>query len=135
MLLEIPVRLGQYAPGRLISPRAEAVQWSLEHKDGQGNLTASLACPRAVEVRFQKPAGSANFLITIRGELVEGIGPEWVIIVPSDRMGILFLPQGFSAEQSMMGAVYRLPEPRDLRILADEMMKMPGLNFTVQLVG
>lgn len=135
MLLEIPVRLGRYAPGKLVSPRAEAVSWILEHQDGQGSVTASLECPEAVELRFHKPPGGGSFHITVRGQLSGGgEGPEWAIIVPSDRMGILFIPQGFTAEQSLMGAVYRLPRPHRLRILADQVLKMPGINFTVQVL-
>lgn len=132
--MEIPVRKGRYAPRKLTSPRAESIFLELVSKDAQGNITAMLECPDAAEVRFHKPSGTTNYQITVRGRLTDGEGDEWVIIVPPDRMGILFVPQGFSADQSVMGAIYRLTEPRNIRILADQMIQMPGLNFTVQLL-
>lgn len=136
MIMPIPIRQGRYAPGKLISPKAASIFWKLEHKDGDGNLTASLECPEAVEIRFLRPLGAGGFNISVFSRLDEhGEGDEWVMIIPSDRMGILFVPQGFTAEQSLMGTVYRLPEPRHVRILADQMVQMPGLNFTVQFQG
>jgi len=33
-----------------------------------------------------------------------------------------------------MGAVYRLARPRNLRLLADQIAGMPGINLTVQLL-
>lgn len=136
MLLEIMIRQGRYSPNKLVSPKAELVEWKLEHRDAQGNLTASVECGGAVEVRFAKPAASQTFNITVRGALNEDDeGQEWTILIPTERMGILHLPPGFSTEQSIMGAVYRLPQPRNLRILGDQMLKMPGLNFTVQILS
>lgn len=135
MWSEIPIRLGRYSPSRLVSPRAEPVPWQREWEDGQGNASAFLACPGAVEVRFHKPPGGANFQITIRGGLVDGEGAEWAIIVPAERMGILSVPPGFSSDQSVMGAIYRLPAPRDLRVQVVQTMEMPGLNFKVQFAN
>lgn len=134
-LNDIMIREGRYAPGKLVPPRGEVLFWKREHKDAQGNETASLTCDNVVELRFNKPAATQTFQITIRGALVEGEGPEWVILVPAEKLGILFLPQGFTAEQSMMGAVYKLSGARDVRILADQMIGMPGINFTVQLLS
>ncbi len=135
MLNDITIRQGQYSPGRLISPKTEVLFWTPVAKDQQGNQTAELVCPGAVELRFTKPAASPNFHIVVRGKLEDGVGDEWTIVLPSERMGILYVPQGFTAEQSIMGAVYRLPEPRDIRILADQIAGMPGLNLTVQVIS
>lgn len=134
MFMDINVRQSKYAPGRLVPPTSELVFWTPVLKDGQGNQTAELNCPRVSEVRFVKPAASSNFHVTVRSQLSDGIGDEWTIVVPSDRMGLLALPVGFAAEQSIMGAVYRLAQPRDIRILADQLAGMPSLNFTLQLL-
>lgn len=134
MFMDITILQGKYAPGRLLAPQTEVMFWTPVNRDAQGNSTAELTCPQAAEVRFLKPAASPNFHLTVRSSLVEGVGDEWTIVVPSDRMGILYLPPGFSAEQSIMGAVYRLPAGRQIRILADQMAGMPGLNFTVQML-
>lgn len=135
MLMEISIRQGQYAPGRLISPRTELLYWTPVSKDKQGNQTGELVCPKVVEIRFTKPAASANFHVVVRGEIDGGIGDEWTIVLPTERTGLLYLPVGFSVEQSIMGAVYKLPSPRDIRILADQYAGMPGINFTVQLLS
>lgn len=134
MFMDITVRQGKYAPGRLVAPQTEVVFWTPVTRDAQGNATAELTCPQVTEIRFLKPAGSPNFHLTIRSALIEGVGDEWTAVVPADRMGILYLPPGFAAEQSLMGAVYRLPAGRDIRILADQLAGMPGLNFTVQML-
>lgn len=134
VLMEIQIREGRYAPGKLISPRTELIPWIQEYKDEQGNLTMSTECANVQEIRFNKPAASTSFQITLRGALREGEGTEWTIIVPTARMGMLYLPNGFATEQSIMGAVYRLLEPHTIRVLADERSKMPGLTFTVQLL-
>ena len=134
MFMEISIRQGKYAPGRLIPPKTEVLYWTTVAKDQQGNQTGELVCPRVVELRFTKPAASPNFHVVVRGELNEGIGDEWTIVLPAERTGILYLPVGFSTEQSIMGAVYKLPTPRDIRILADQYAGMPGINFTVQLL-
>lgn len=134
MFMDIVIRQGKYAPGRLLAPQTEVLFWTPVNRDAQGNSTAELTCPQATEIRFLKPSASPNFHLTIRSSLVDGVGDEWTIVVPSDRLGILYLPPGFSAEQSIMGAVYRLPQGRDVRILADQLAGMPGLNFTVQML-
>ncbi len=134
MFMDINIRKSQYAPGQLLPPKAEMLFWTPVVKDAMGNQTAELGCARVLELRFVKPAASPNFHVTLRGELAHGVGDEWTIVVPSDRMGILSLPAGFAAEQSIMGAVYRLAQPRDVRVLLDQMAGMPGLNFTVQLL-
>lgn len=133
--MEISIRQGQYAPGRLISPKTEVLFWTPVAKDKQGNQTGELECPSVVEIRFTKPAASANFHIVVRGQLQDGIGDEWTIVLPSERTGLLYLPVGFATEQSIMGAVYRLPSPHNIRILLDQIVGMPGLNLTVQLLS
>ncbi len=135
MLMQISIRQGRYAPGQLISPKTEALFWTPVSKDKQGNETGELVCDDVVEVRFTKPAASSNFHVVIRGKLENGVGDEWTVVLPAERTGILFLPQGFTAEQSIMGAVYRLPSPRRIRLLADQIAGMPGINFTVQLLS
>ena len=135
MLMEIMIRQGRYAPGKLVPPKGEVLFWKQEYKDALGNLTASVEAENIVEVRFSKPAASKQFVLNLRGALENGEGDEWNIMVPTERMGILLLPVGFSAEQSIMGAVYRLAQPKNLRILADQMVKMPGINFTVQILS
>lgn len=135
MFMEITIRQGRYAPGRLVPPRTEVAFWTPVSKDAAGNMTAELSCPQVSEIRFTKPAASSNFHLVIRGALdAEGVGDEWTIVIPTERMGILYAPVGFAAEQSLMGAVYRLSQPRDLRILLDQLAGMPGLNFTAQLL-
>jgi hypothetical protein len=132
---DIVVRQGRYAPGRLVSPKTEVVFWTPVRRDAAGNQTVELNCPGVTEVRFAKPAASQNFHIVLRTALgADGVGDEWTIVVPTERMGVLFVPQGFTAEQSVMGAVYRIGPGRDVRVLADQMAGMPGLNFTLQLV-
>lgn len=135
MLMEISIRQGQYAPGRLIPPKTEVLYWTAVAKDKQGNQTGELVCSQVTEIRFTKPAASANFHVVVRGQLTDGIGDEWTIVLPAERTGILYLPVGFATEQSIMGAVYRLSTPRDIRILADQYVGMPGINFTVQLLS
>lgn len=135
MLMQISIRQGRYAPGKLISPKTEVLYWTPVAKDKEGNETGELLCPQAVELRFTKPAASPNFHLVVRSKLEEGIGDEWTIVLPAERTGILALPVGFMAEQSIMGAVYRLPTPRDIRILVDQIVGMPGLNLTVQLLS
>lgn|GEM_PF-5438896 len=135
MLMQLSIRLGRYAPGHLVSPKTEALFWTPVARDKQGNETGELVCNDAVELRFTRPAASANFHIAIRSQLVDGVGDEWTVVLPADRMGILFIPQGFTAEQSIMGAVYRLNEPRQIRLLADQIAGMPGINFTIQLLS
>jgi hypothetical protein len=133
MLNEIAIRQGRYAPGKLISPKTEVLFWTPVTKDKQGNQTAELAMENVTEVRFMKPAASPNFHLVARGALgTDGVGDEWTVVVPTERMGILYLPVGFAAEQSIMGAVYRLVQPRNMRLLVDQMAGMPGLNFTLQ---
>lgn len=134
MFMDITIRQGKYAVGRLLAPKTEVVFWTPVTRDAQGNGTAELNCQQVAEVRFLKPAASPNFHLTIRSVLTDGVGDEWTIVVPSDRLGMLYLPPGFGTEQSIMGAVYRLPVARDIRILADQMSGMPGLTFTVQLL-
>ncbi|MFZ5816962.1 MAG: hypothetical protein ACOY93_16990 [Bacillota bacterium] len=136
MLMEISIRQGKYAPGRLISPRTEVLYWTPVRKDAAGNQTGELVCRNVTELRFTKPAASANFHVVVRGQPgPDGIGEEWTIVLPSERTGLLFVPVGFAAEQSIMGAVYRLPQPRDIRLLADLYAGMPGINLTVQLLS
>lgn len=134
MLMEITIQQGRYAPGRLIRPKTEVCYWTPVLRDSQGNQTGELLCPQAVELRFTKPAASPNFHVVIRGALTEGEGDEWSILLPGERTGILSLPEGFTVEQSVMGAVYRLSRPCDLRLLADQIAGMPGINLTVQLL-
>lgn len=128
------MRLGRYAPGRLVTPSAEPVAWTPEGRDPHGNPTASILCADAVEVRFSKPPGGSHFQVVVRGKLLDGVGPEWAITVPAERMGMLSIPQGFAADQSIMGAIYRLPSPRSLRIRAVEPLELPGLTFRVELI-
>lgn len=135
MLMQISIRQGRYAPGKLISPKTEVLYWTPVSKDRDGNETGELLCPQVVELRFTRPAASPNFHVVVRSRLEEGIGDEWTIVLPAERTGILALPVGFMAEQSIMGAVYRLPSPRDIRILVDQIVGMPGLNLTVQLLS
>ncbi|MFO7173536.1 MAG: hypothetical protein DIU70_011350 [Bacillota bacterium] len=135
MFLDLPIRRSRYAPGRLVSPAGEALVWTPEYQDGQGNAAASLTCDDVVEVRFIRPAGGDRFLLSLRSRLVDGEGTEWSIAVPGHRFGILSLPVGFAAEQSLMGAVYRLPEPRRVRIRVEQRLELPGLNFLVELVN
>lgn len=135
MLMEISIRQGQYAPGRLISPKTEVLFWTPVTRDNQGNQTGEVLCPKVTEIRFNKPAASGNFHVVVRGELEGGIGDEWTIVLPHERTGILYIPVGFSVEQSIMGAVYRTTTPRDVRILADQIAGMPGINLTVQLLS
>lgn len=130
---EIPVRSGRYAPGRLTSPRAEPVRWSIEHQDRAGNVTGALVCPDAVELRFARPGGGSSFQITIHGRAEGGEGTELTVVVPADRLGILRLPAGFAVEQSLMGAVYRLPQPHHIRLLVEQKLDLPALTFTVEL--
>lgn len=134
MLMEITIIQGRYAPGQLLPPQAEVLYWTPVARDQAGNETGELTCPQAVEIRFVKPAATANFHVTIRSKLENGVGTEWQIVLPADRTGLVALPVGFTAEQSVMGAVYRLPEPRDIRILADQYAGMPGINLTAQLL-
>lgn len=135
MLMEIQIRQGTYAPRRLISPKTELVYWTPVTRDQQGNETGEVVCPAVVELRFTKPAASSSFHVVVRSALnADGVGDEWTIVLPSDRTGILYLPEGFTAEQSIMGAVYRLARPRTVRILADQIAGMPGINLTVQLL-
>lgn len=135
MLMDISIRQGRYAPGKLVSPKTEVLYWTPVTRDKEGNQTGELVCPRVVEIRFAKPAASQNFHVTVRGQLEDGIGDEWTIVLPAERTGILYLPAGFTAEQSIMGAVYRLPQARDIRLLADQIAGMPGINLTVQLLS
>lgn len=134
MLMEISIRQGHYAPGRLISPRTEVLFWTPVTKDNHGNQTGELLCDQVVEVRFTKPAASASFHLTLRGALQDGVGDEWTVVVPGERTGVIYLPPGFSAEQSILGAVYKLSAPRNVRLLADQVIGMPGINFTLQLL-
>ena len=134
MFTEVPIRRGQYAPNKLVSPRAEAMRWAIEYHDGAGNVTGGLTCPDAVEIRFAKPGGTTSFQISVRGELDGGEGPEWTVIMPAGRLGILHLPEGFTAEQSMMGAVYRLAAPRHIRLLLEQKLHLPALNLPVQFL-
>lgn len=134
MLMEISIRQGHYAPGRLISPKTEVLYWTPVSRDDQGNQTGELECPDVLELRFTKPAASQNFHIVLRGALKEGVGQEWTIVLPADRTGLLYLPVGFAVEQSIMGAVYKLPKPQRVRVLADQIAGMPGINLTVQLL-
>lgn len=134
MFTDVTIRRGIYAPGKLISPRAEPMRWAIEYQDGAGNVTGGLTCPEAVELRFTRPGGSSSFQITVRSRLADGEGNEWVIVVPSERLGILYLPEGFTAEQSMLGAVYRLAQPRHLRLLLEQKLHMPALTLQVQLL-
>lgn len=134
MLMDVQIRQGRYAPGQLVSPLSEVLFWTPVRRDAKGNETGELECPEVTEVRFMKPAASQNFHITVRGKLVDGVGDEWTVILPAQRTGILFVPQGFTAEQSIMGAVYRLPQPRNIRLLADQIEGMPGINLTIQLL-
>jgi hypothetical protein len=135
VLNEIAIRQGRYAPGKLISPKSEVLFWTPVTKDKQGNQTAELPLENVAEIRFTKPAASSNFHVVIRGALgADGVGDEWTVVVPTERMGILYMPVGFTTEQSIMGAVYRLPQPRNARLLADQISGMPGLTFTVQLL-
>lgn len=135
MFSEIVVREGRYAPGRLVSPKTEVGFWSPVTKDSAGNQTASLEMADVVELRFTKPAAAQKFHLVVRGQVgADGVGAEVTIVVPTERMGLLIVPQGFSAEQSIMGAVYRLSSPRNMRVLLDQMADMPGLNFTLQLL-
>lgn len=136
MFSEITVRQGRYAPGKLIVPRTEVVFWQPVSKDKQGSQTAELTMEQVAEVRFMKPAGTANFHVVVRGALdADGAGDEWTMVIPTERMGLLSMPVGFATEQSIMGAVYRLPQPRAVRVLLDQVAGMPGLNFTLQLIG
>lgn len=135
MLMDISIREGVYAPGRLVSPKTEVLYWTPVTQDKAGNQTGELVCQKVVEMRFTKPAASPNFHIVIRGELENGIGTEWTVVLPTERMGLLYFPVGFMAEQSIMGAVYKLPSARDVRILADQYAGMPGINFTIQLLS
>jgi hypothetical protein len=135
MLMDISIRQGRYAPGQLVSPKTEVLFWTPVTRDNQGNQTGELVCPKVVEIRFTRPAASPNFHVVVRGQLEGGIGDEWTIVLPTERTGILYLPVGFAVEQSIMGAVYRLPAPRDVRILADQIAGMPGINFTIQLLS
>ena len=134
MLMDIQIRQGHYAPGKLVPPVSELLYWTPVRKDAQGNETGELECPDVVELRFMKPAASQNFHISVRSALQDGLGDEWTVILPTQRTGILYLPAGFTAEQSIMGAVYRLPQPRKIRLLADQIAGMPGINLTVQLL-
>jgi hypothetical protein len=135
MFSEIVIREGRYAPGKLISPKTEVGFWTPVTKDAAGNQTGSLEIADVVEMRFTKPAAAQKFHLVVRGQVgADGVGAEWTIVTPTERMGILYVPQGFNAEQSIMGAVYRLSSPRNMRILLDQMADMPGLNFTLQLL-
>lgn len=134
MFTDVPIRRGSYAPGKLVSPRAEPMRWSIEYQDGAGNTTGGLTCPDTVELRFAKPGGASSFQISLRGRLSEGEGTEWVIVVPAERLGILYIPEGFTAEQSMLGAVYRLARPRHARVLLEQKLHLPALNLTLQLL-
>jgi hypothetical protein len=135
MLMDVTILQGRYAPRQLIPPRSEVVYWTPVTRDKAGSETVELLCPDVTEVRFTKPAGAQKFHVTVRGRLnSEGAGDEWLLAIPAERMGMLYLPQGFTAEQSVMGAVYRLPAARTVRILADQIAGMPGLNFTLQVL-
>lgn len=134
MFSEIPIRFGRYAPGKLVSPKAEPLRWAVQHQDAAGNVTGGLTCPECVELRFAKPGGSTSFQLTLRGRLEAGEGSEWTIVVPAERMGTVRIPEGFAAEQSMLGAIYRLSQPHHLRVLVDQKLDLPGLTFTVQLL-
>lgn len=131
-LTGITVRRGRYAPGRLVAPEYEPIPWEPDWGDAHGNGVAHIVCGGAVEVRLQRPAGSDRFQIAVRSRLEAGEGTEWIVLVPASRLGLLKLPPGFSVEQSVHGAVYRLDAPRTLRLLAVQQLGLPGLNLEVQ---
>lgn len=131
-LTGITARRGRYAPGRLVTPEYEPVAWEPDWGDEAGSGVAHILCPGAVEVRFQRPAGSDRFQIAVRSRLEAAEGTEWIVLVPASRFGLLKLPAGFSVEQSVHGAVYRLDGPRTLRLLAVQPLGLPALNLEVQ---
>lgn len=134
MFRDIPVRRSRYAPHKLVSPAAQAVAWVPEGQDLQGNAAASLTCSGVVEVRVLRPVAGDRFQISLRSQLVDGEGTEWSIAVPAERFGLLYVPPGFAAEHSVLGTVYRLAVPRTVRVRVDQMLHLPGLQFTLQWV-